>query len=84
MPHVLLYYGWKDRYIWATNQIVHDKMLLMSMEKELFWISLMGPTIQNEWQLGQLEVGQRHREWGSHYCSTIFNDMAGDRFVLSR
>lgn len=44
----------------------------------------MGTSIQNERQLGQWEEGRRHREWGCHYESTIFNNMAGDRFVLSQ
>lgn len=84
VPHVFLCYDWKDRYIWATNQRVYDKMLLVLMEKEPFWMPLMGASIQNERHPGQQEVGRRHREWGSHNYSTIFNNMVGDRFVLSQ
>lgn len=54
------------------------------MGKEPFWIPLIGTSIQNERQLGQRGVRQRHREWDSHYESTIFNNMAGDRFVVSQ
>lgn len=54
------------------------------MEKEPFLISLMGTSIQNERQLGQWGVGQRHREWGHHYESTIFNNTAGDRLVVTQ
>ena len=60
MPHVLLYYGWKDRSIWATNQI--ETMLLELREKEPFWIVLRGASIQNEEQPGQ---PQMRRVWQS-------------------
>lgn len=46
------------------------------MEKEPFWIPLIGASIQKERQLGQQEMGRSHREWGRHNWSTIFNNMA--------
>ena len=59
-PHVLLCCGWKDGCIRATNQRVYDEMLCVLMEKEPFWIAVMGASVQNERQLGHWEVGWRH------------------------
>lgn len=71
VPHVLLCYDWKGRYIWAAKQTVYSKMLLVEkeplMEKEPLWVPGMGASIQNERQLGQREVGQWLGEWDRPY-----------------